>query len=72
MGAGATGSALLHAPPQDRVALPPAEPGAAAAAAEPRVIELALSPSAGTPGSATLVVGRVRVRVRVSCGGGQG
>ena len=45
--------------------MPPAEPGAAAAAAEPRVIELALSPSAGTPGSATLVVGRVRVRVRV-------
>jgi len=30
-GAGATGSALLHAPPQDMVALPPAEPGAAAA-----------------------------------------
>jgi hypothetical protein len=46
------------------VALPPPELGSAAAA-EPRVIELALSPSAGTPGSATLVVGRVRVRVRV-------
>ena len=58
-GAGATGTALLHAPPQDMVALPPPELGSAAAA-EPRVIELALSPSAGAPGTATLIVGNLK------------
>ena len=55
---GVTGDALLHAPPQDMVALPPPELGAVEA--EPRVIELALLPTAGVPGSATLLVGNLK------------